>query len=217
MTAKDVVTICISVVTGLGGGAALIWGLSSWLGKVWASRILQKDKRKYRAELEVVKNELGRASQEYLIKFSSLQAERAQIIRDLYKKLMTAQRQMHSVLKPFQQAGEPDIGNKIKTFVDSFNVFYQFYLESRIYFPESICAQIQRLVLILREAHIDITTCPVDPHDIEYQLDPGLGKDRREIWEAVRKSFDTQAEDLLRSIEVAFRRLLGVEDSEQHN
>lgn len=126
MTDKDIVTICISVVTGLGGSAVLIWALSSWLGKVWANRILQKDKLKYTTELEVVKTELGRASQEYLIKFSSLQAERAHIIRDLYKKLMTAQRQMNSVLKPFQQAGEPELEDKIKTFVDSFNGFYQF-------------------------------------------------------------------------------------------
>ena len=140
MTAKEILIICVSVVTGLGGGSILIFALSSWLGKVWASRILQKDKLKYTTELEVVKTELGRASQEYLIKFSSLQAERAYIIRDLYKKLMTAQRQMKSVLKPFQKAGEPGLEDKIKTFVESFNTFYQFYLESRICFSASICA-----------------------------------------------------------------------------
>ena len=216
MTADQVVSICISIVTGLGGGAILIWALSSWLGKVWANRILEKDRLRYNRELEVVKSELGRASQEYLIKFSSLQAERGKIIRDLYNKLMSAQRLMHSILKPFQSVGEPSPHDKIKKFVQSFNESYQFYLDSRIYFPTRICKQIENLAFKLRDAHIDITTYPVDPQDIEYRVSPELLKERREFWEKARTTFDTQAEALFRNIETEFRDLLGVEkDSEQ--
>jgi hypothetical protein len=211
ITAEQVTTICISIVTGLGGGAALIWALSSWLGKVWANRLLEKDRLKYNRELEVIKNELGRASQEYLIKFSSLHAERGTVIRDLYKKLMTAQRMMHSILKPFQAEGEPSLEDKIKELAKSFNEFYQFYLGSRIYFPLRICKQIEDLALRLRDVHIDITIYPIDPQDIEYKVSPELLKERREFWEKARNTFDTQAEILFRSIETEFRDLLGVE------
>ncbi|MDP3110613.1 MAG: hypothetical protein Q8M71_00740 [Thermodesulfovibrionales bacterium] len=213
MTTEQVVTICISVLTGLGGGAAIIIRLSSWLGRVWANRILEKDRLKYNRELEIVKNELGRASQEYLIKFSTLHAERGQMIRELYKKLMSTQRMMNSTLKKFQQAGELSIEDKITKFVDEFSGFYQFYLDCRIYFPARICSQIEDLAIKLQEAHIDITTYPVDTKDIEYKMGEGLSKERQESWEQARKTFNTQAEPLFRNIETEFRELLGVEKS----
>jgi hypothetical protein len=211
ITADQVATICISVVTGLGGGAVIIWALSSWLGKVWANRILEKDRLRYNRELEVVKTELGRASQEYLIKFSSLHAERGNIIRDLYKKLMSAQRLVESILKRFQTAGEPPLEEKIKDFVDSFNQFYQFYLDSRIYFPAHLCKQIEDFAKKLREIHIDITLFPVDPKDIQYEVSPELLKEQREFWEKARETFAAEADRLFSSIEVEIRDLLGVE------
>ena len=39
----------------VGGGAVIIFALSSWLGKVWANRILEADKVKYQSALEVLK------------------------------------------------------------------------------------------------------------------------------------------------------------------
>ncbi len=44
-----------SLVWSIGGAAALIWALSSWLGKVWANRILEQDRKKYAEEMEAVK------------------------------------------------------------------------------------------------------------------------------------------------------------------
>ncbi len=44
-----------SLVWTLGGGAALVWGMSSYLGRIWATRILEQDRRKYAEELEAVK------------------------------------------------------------------------------------------------------------------------------------------------------------------
>lgn len=212
MTVNEVVTVCLSVIAGLGGGSAIIWALSSWLGKVWASRILEEDRLNYNRQLEIVKTELGRASQEYLIKFSSLHAERASIIRELHKKLMAAQCVMNSTLKPFQAVGEPLLDDKITSFVKSFNDFNQFYLNNRIYFPRRLCMQIETLALKLRDLHIDITTYPVDPKDIEYQCVPGLAKERREMWEQARKAFDNEAQKLGDNIESEFRVMLGVEN-----
>ena len=42
----------------LGGGAVIVFAFSSWLGKVWAKRILEKEKHQYAAELERIKTEL---------------------------------------------------------------------------------------------------------------------------------------------------------------
>jgi hypothetical protein len=48
--------VALSVLASLGGGGAIVLALSSWLGKVWASRILEADRRRYSEELEAVKN-----------------------------------------------------------------------------------------------------------------------------------------------------------------
>ncbi|MFZ2655716.1 MAG: hypothetical protein WAX69_12365 [Victivallales bacterium] len=64
----------------------------------------------------------------------------------------------------------------------------------------------------LGELHIDITSYPVDPKDIEYQFVPDLKKERREIWEKARNTFNTEAQELSDNIEMEFRAMLGVEN-----
>ena len=39
------------ILVSLGGAGAILMGLSSWLGKVWASKILAEDKNKYQVAL----------------------------------------------------------------------------------------------------------------------------------------------------------------------
>lgn len=47
--------LAASMLASVGGGAVIIFALSSWLGKVWANRILEADKVKYQSALEVLK------------------------------------------------------------------------------------------------------------------------------------------------------------------
>jgi hypothetical protein len=44
--------IAASIIVALGGGGAIVFGLSSWLGKVWADRLMQKEKAKHDQDLE---------------------------------------------------------------------------------------------------------------------------------------------------------------------
>lgn len=52
MTWEDSFQIITASLGAVGGSAIIILGLSSWLGKVWANRILEQDKFKYSQELE---------------------------------------------------------------------------------------------------------------------------------------------------------------------
>ncbi len=201
----------LKVLGALGGAGAIILLFSSWLGKVWANRILEKDRLKYNQQLELMKTDLGRASQEYLIRFSTLHVDRANIIRQLAGKLTATQRIMHSTLKRFQAEGEPSLVDKIKSLTKSFDDFYQFYLDNRIYFRLGLCKQIDALALKLRNIHIYITTYPVDPNDIEYQLIPNLATESKEIWKQARTIFDNEVQALSDNIEKEFRAILGVE------
>jgi len=57
----------LTIIGSIGGSAALFYGLSNWLGKVWAGRILEKDKNRYREEIELLKKQ-------YEVHFDGLKA-----------------------------------------------------------------------------------------------------------------------------------------------
>lgn len=53
-----------AVLGSLGGGAVLVFACSSWLGKVWATRIADAERARFSKELEGYRNELQRLSDE---------------------------------------------------------------------------------------------------------------------------------------------------------
>ena len=55
MSWEDVFKIVFGVLGSIGGGAAIVLAFSSWLGKVWANRILEADKARFQSELDRVK------------------------------------------------------------------------------------------------------------------------------------------------------------------
>jgi hypothetical protein len=68
MNFDDVLKISASIIATLGGGSLIIFGLSSWLGKVWANRLMEKDKSKFLTDLENLKNGLVNETESYKIK-----------------------------------------------------------------------------------------------------------------------------------------------------
>lgn len=59
MTWDDAFKIVSSVLVSIGGGAAILFGLSSWLGKIWAEKILNSDRDRYQRQIETLKSELS--------------------------------------------------------------------------------------------------------------------------------------------------------------
>ncbi len=63
--ASTISDLIAKIVLYLGGGAVIVFALSSWLGKVWANRILEKDKVKYKKEFEKIKNVYDQELEKY--------------------------------------------------------------------------------------------------------------------------------------------------------
>ncbi|MCP1425448.1 putative phosphohydrolase [Paenibacillus xylanexedens] len=55
MIFQDILKISGSILASIGGASIIILGCSSWLGKIWAARIQEKDKQQYQKELEELK------------------------------------------------------------------------------------------------------------------------------------------------------------------
>jgi hypothetical protein len=63
---KDALEMATAVLISLGGGSVIVWALSSWLGKVWANRILESDRRKAEEALADFRARLDRETSERL-------------------------------------------------------------------------------------------------------------------------------------------------------
>ena len=50
---KDILEIAAAIMASVGVSGAIIYGLSNWLGKVWANRLLEHDKLLTAKEIEV--------------------------------------------------------------------------------------------------------------------------------------------------------------------
>ena len=58
MSTTEVFQIAASVIVALGGGGAIVVGLSSWLGKIWAEKLLERTRNSNQRSLEAHKREL---------------------------------------------------------------------------------------------------------------------------------------------------------------
>jgi len=63
--------ISATIITALGGSGAIILGLANYLGKLWANRLMATEKAKHDRELEELRTQLYKVSQEELAKFHS--------------------------------------------------------------------------------------------------------------------------------------------------
>jgi hypothetical protein len=72
MTFSDIFKLAASILVSTGIASVIIFGMSNWLGKVWANRILEREKNKFRQELEELRVKLKHESEE---KLSTLECE----------------------------------------------------------------------------------------------------------------------------------------------
>src|SRR5664280_611125 len=54
---ENIYQIAFILLSSIGGAIVIIAAFSSWLGKVWANRILQSDKAKYTKELDKIRHQ----------------------------------------------------------------------------------------------------------------------------------------------------------------
>ena len=81
------------------GIAGIIAAASVWLLKNVFDQILKKDIDNFKYNLE-------KGAIEFKIKYEKLHTERAEVVRELYKKISRTYRAFHSYMNPLQLVGE---------------------------------------------------------------------------------------------------------------
>lgn len=59
MKLDEIISIVLTALLSLGGGGLIVLGLSNWLGKVWATRLMQKESQKHAEDLENLRSKLS--------------------------------------------------------------------------------------------------------------------------------------------------------------
>lgn len=88
MNTSDIWSITSAFLISLGGGAAIVIALSSWLGKLWATRILEQEKNALQRQYAKHQHELNKALHKHNVEASRIDTQRANAIRDLYGALI---------------------------------------------------------------------------------------------------------------------------------
>ena len=120
MKFQEILNVALTILASLGGGAAIIFLFSNWLGKVWAERIMQKERAAFERELTQLKSKLEKENSESVEKLKTdLEIFRDTHLRGLSDKL-EAYRHAIDIIADLctdvhQVGTNHEVGNKIVT------------------------------------------------------------------------------------------------------
>ncbi|HAS3131070.1 TPA: hypothetical protein I6Y71_004416 [Vibrio parahaemolyticus] len=180
--------IVSAALVSIGGGAAVILGLSSFLGKLWAERILSEEKAKYEKELERYRDELAQLSFENQYRFQRLHERRVEVIAETYSLL----RKAFNALDPLAFGKEESKENNAELARAAVTELYTYFPKNRIYISYEIARKITKF-----QGDIENTIAEFELH--EYACDYSSKYDR----------VHGQLSSALTELEFEFRRLLG--------
>ncbi len=58
MKLQEIISIAATALLSIGGGGIIVFALSNWLGKVWATRLMQNERQKHAEEIENLRSKL---------------------------------------------------------------------------------------------------------------------------------------------------------------
>ena len=189
MSIEDILKITIGILASLGGGACIVGGFSNWLGKLWADRALES----FRAGIR-------REAFQSEVRFTRLHEKRAEVIADLFSKLVALLEaaDQHLIGPDVDHEQQKNFAERHKDFVNSFE-------RNEIYFAAELCESLSKFTSKLRQADIKKWIWKDSP--------PQTDEDRTEWnnrnmtrWKLVTEEVPVLKKELTEE----FRRLLGV-------
>jgi hypothetical protein len=152
-------------------------------------------------DLEKFKSELEKELIKHRTKFEILHAERANVIKEVYRKIVKTQRAFESLIKPMQLAGEPTEKEKTKILAYEFNGLASYYTENRLFFNEALAQEIDKLL----QKFIEIWNQWGYMKDLQQIGQPNV-KEWSKAWDRVKDEIPP----IQKAIEDKFRDIIGI-------
>lgn len=189
------------IISSLGGGAVIILALSSWLGKLWAKRILKK-------EIEEIRNKFRIIESEHSIKFASLHSRRAEVIAEIYSLLSEVEIKSRLLATPILESGERAKEETYRETATLMNELFEKFNKNKIYLLEETCEKIDDFI---NKSNIPMSFFRVlqhvnnqDPTGDTFKND--ITDKYMKMWEEV----ELKVPKARKAIEDEFRKILGV-------
>ena len=196
MTWQLVLEIVATAIASVGGAGAIIWALSSFFGKMWANKLLEKQKAEYQKDIEQYKSALSRelenvkATNEKITYISKVKYDiEISAIKDLTSKSHNVLIMCYSII-PFDKPTLSNV-NEIKirnqkhytTFMNNLNLFMSSYGASLAFITEEISELYNNFLVLCRE-QFDLYTQIYNPQfgippkyiDLLYDKDESIEK-----------------------------------------
>lgn len=199
------------LVASFGGAGAIIVGLSSWIGKIWANKFYEKEKIKQEEYLTEIQNkfdiklaEINAQLEKNKLQFELLNKERVEVIKNLYVKLVDMEDFLGIY---FRKLNAYNIDVKKKS-VEYLNVekavsdFMEYNNHNRIFFNETIChdiKEIDAIITIILDMHSRLSDKPDEGQDIT-----------KKVLELLNKMIRDEIPKFKRNLENEFRLIIGV-------
>ena len=148
--------VAFAVLASIGGGGLLVLALSSWLGKVWANRILESDRRRYNEELERLRGELDKVIYVHRVQFET----EFRALSDIWAKLSKLRSAMGG-LRPTMDVADEDpeerFKRRLRRFEEAFNAFVRGVDDQSPFYPEEIFQELSAALQIARRESISVS------------------------------------------------------------
>jgi hypothetical protein len=105
MTIDEIFKIAAAVIASVGGSALILAAFSSWLGGVWAKRMLHNERAKHSEVLEGIKKELDLLKQKELTRHF----DKLSIYKDVVHLISQILRELEAVSTSKQSSINPDV------------------------------------------------------------------------------------------------------------
>lgn len=181
-----------AIVTSLGGGTAIVFVVSNYLGKLWANRVLEREKHKYAGMLQTAKSELDKATNRYQVELDSLKLIHTLRTTEEFTHLGKLWKHMAILQDTFKASSGlglrvvPAEENERKKYLATLRIDYekaliearQFFLEEKLFIPNTIanCAELTLGAAIKEKNFYDVFFKHPDPVSQSVYTDslPGL-------------------------------------------
>jgi hypothetical protein len=199
----------LKTLSALGIGA----GTVAYIARTVIKTFLDRDIEHYKAELRAVhESALERLRADLRIEafqketvFAKLHAKRAEVIQELYGRLVAVSRAMNDFMSPLQIGGGPSREEKKTAAADAANAFLDYYLTNEIYFDEGLCDKLQSFAKLKDAWH----TFDMYPPD-----ESGVASERRKVQFIAWKKVNEELPKIRGEIAAILRKLLGHSDRE---
>lgn len=202
------------LLTTVGGGTGILLA-AAWLIKAVLTSKLAQDTEAFKARLkadadietEKLRHSLQTLAVEHQVRFSKLHERRAEVIAELYSKIVDAEQDGlgFAYVGGFKEGPERQEAYLAthKRLVE----LYYFAEKNRIYLPEHICALMKTFMDAVRKSVIELNIyAPIDQ-----PLNPQLLEKKVQVITEVYQAFEGKIPAARRELENEFRQVLGVE------